>query len=85
MSGFSLGAFKVESESLADEFATKGTLKHYMLRKGFLPHNEEQAEQMMDSIIEEKERLTEEIERLKSESRRLEAENRRRKFSEFGF
>jgi len=47
------GQFKQENEKLADEFAQKGTLKHYLLRKGFMPHDEKAAEAILDGIIEE--------------------------------
>ena len=46
-----------ENAKLADEFAAKGTLKHYLLRKGFMPDNEQVAEKILDDIIEEWERL----------------------------
>lgn len=57
-----------QDAALADEFAEPGTLKHYLLRKGFLPDDEAQAEAILDSIILENERLGEEIERLRARS-----------------
>lgn len=48
-------AFEKESAALAEEFAHKGTLKHYLLRKGYMPHDEADAERIMDHIIEERE------------------------------
>jgi hypothetical protein len=46
-------SYQQENEKLAEEFAQKGTLKHYLLRKGFLPHDEKAAEAILDGIIEE--------------------------------
>ncbi len=46
---------KVISQKLADEFATPGTVKHFALRLGFMPCNEEDAEAILDRLIREKE------------------------------
>ena len=37
---------------LADRFAEKGTVKHFALRLGFMPHNEEAAESLLKSMID---------------------------------
>lgn len=37
----------------ADEFATKGSVKHFLLRQGFMPNNEEDAEAILIRIIRE--------------------------------
>jgi hypothetical protein len=44
---------QLEDAKRADEFAEKGTLKHYLLRKGFFPNNEADAEAILDRIIQE--------------------------------
>lgn len=42
---------QIEDAARADEFAEKGTLKHYLLKRGFFPDNEEVAEAILDNII----------------------------------
>lgn len=44
---------QLEDAKRADEFAEKGSLKHYLLRKGFFPNNEADAEAILDRIIQE--------------------------------
>jgi hypothetical protein len=44
---------QLEDAKRADEFAEKGTLKHYLLRKGYFPDNEQVAEAILDRIIQE--------------------------------
>jgi hypothetical protein len=46
-----------EDAKLADEFATPGTLKHFLLRRGFMPHDEAEAEAILDALILEVEEL----------------------------
>lgn len=46
---------QLEDGKRADEFSEKGTLKHYLLRKGFYPNNEADAEAILDRIIHENE------------------------------
>ena len=53
--------FKAEWLSLADEFAVKGTVKHFAMRLGFMPHNEEDAEKLLESIIIEHENMENEL------------------------
>lgn len=45
-----------EQHRLADEFADKGTLKHFLLSHGFMPHDEKDAQAIILRIIEENER-----------------------------
>jgi hypothetical protein len=47
-----------ENQARADEFAQPGTLKHFLLRHGFMPDNEEVAEVILVGIIREWEELT---------------------------
>jgi hypothetical protein len=42
-----------EDLARADEFAQRGTLKHYLLRRGFMPDDEEVAEKILDSILDD--------------------------------
>lgn len=46
-----------ECNNTADEFAKKGTVKHFMLRMGFMPDNEEKAEDLLRNIIKTEEDL----------------------------
>jgi hypothetical protein len=46
----------------ADEFAKPGSLKHFMLRQGFMPDNEEVAEIMLINILKEWEELQHKLE-----------------------
>lgn len=54
----------ISNREIADEFAQKGTVKHFALRLGFLPRDEAGAEAILRSIVEENERRQLEIERL---------------------
>ncbi len=47
--------FENENTSLAEEFSEPGTLKRYLLKKGFMPDNEVRAEAILDGIIRENE------------------------------
>lgn len=49
---------QLEDAARADEFAEKGSLKHYLLRKGFFPNNEADAEAILDRIIQEHSELS---------------------------
>lgn len=49
--------------ALANEFAEKGTLKYFLITRGFLPDNEKVAEAILDNIIKENEDLRWEIEK----------------------
>ena len=42
-----------EDHNRADDFAAKGTVKHFMLRQGFMPSNEADAEEMLRNLIRE--------------------------------
>ncbi len=44
-----------EDRALADEFATPGTVKHFALRLGFMPHDEADAEAILETVIREAE------------------------------
>jgi hypothetical protein len=46
-----------ESRRLADEFAHPGTLKHFLLSRGFMPDDEKAAAAILDGLIRENERL----------------------------
>ena len=48
-----------ENLKLADEFAQPGTVKHFMLRQGFMPHDEKEAEAIIINIFKEWEDLRE--------------------------
>lgn len=50
--------FVAQSHQLAEEFATKGTVKHFMLRHGFMPHDEAEAEAILVGILKEWEDLS---------------------------
>ncbi len=52
-----------DSLRLANEYATEGTVKHFALRMGFMPHNEEDAEAILKRIIDERDWLENELER----------------------
>lgn len=47
--------FIAECISLANEFAKPGTVQHFALRLGFMPHNEQDAEAILHRIILENE------------------------------
>ncbi len=47
--------FQGENDKLAEEFSEPGTLKRYLLKRGFMPNNEADAEAILDSIIRENE------------------------------
>lgn len=55
----------VEGHKLAKEFAEPGTVKHFALRMGFMPHNNEEAEAILKRIIEERDWLENELERVR--------------------
>ena len=42
-----------ENIKIANEFANPGTVKHFAMRLGFMPHNEDEAEKILASIIKE--------------------------------
>ena len=42
-----------EDHARADEFAVKGSVQHFLLRQGFMPHNEAEAEAILVRIIRE--------------------------------
>lgn len=50
-------AMIAEDAKRADEYAQRGTLKHFLLRQGFFPHDEADAEAILIGIIRENERL----------------------------
>ena len=41
------------NQQLADKYANKGTVKHFVLRQGFMPHDEQDAEIILLNIIAE--------------------------------
>lgn len=45
------GHMIVEDHKRANEFAEKGTLKHFLLKQGFFPNNESEAEKMLKDLI----------------------------------
>ncbi len=67
----------VENLKLADEFAAPGTLKHFLLRMGFMPDNELVAEHILRNIIKEHGEMELQIERLEFENKSLRKENAR--------
>lgn len=73
------------NRKLADEFAEKGTVKHFALRLGFMPYNEEQAEAILESCINEKELLETEKELLETEKEYLKREIKQLKFMQLKF
>ena len=42
---------------MANEYAEKGTVMYYLLKKGFLPNDEAAAERILDRIINEWEKF----------------------------
>lgn len=44
-----------KDHELANECAQPGTVKHFMLRQGFMPHDEQEAEGILVRIIRENE------------------------------
>lgn len=52
-----------ESLQLANQYAQPGTVKHFALRLGFMPHDEKEAEAILRSLIRKGE-IVEDIERL---------------------
>jgi len=44
-----------EDQKRADQYAPKGSLMHCLLSRGFFPHNEAEAEAILDGIIRENE------------------------------
>lgn len=44
---------KNSCKKLADEFATKGSVKHFALRLGFMPHDEKDAEAILANIVDQ--------------------------------
>ena len=42
-----------EDHLLANEFASKGSVQHFALRLGFMPHNEDDAEAILERVIRE--------------------------------
>jgi len=48
-------ALVAHNAAMADAYAHKGTLKHYLLKRGFMPHDEAEAEAILDGIIKENE------------------------------
>lgn len=43
----------IEDFNRANEYAEPGTVKHFALRSGFFPHDEEDAEKILSRIIRE--------------------------------
>jgi hypothetical protein len=44
-----------EDKKRADEYAKPGSVQHFLLRFGFMPGNEEQAEAILTNLILERE------------------------------
>jgi hypothetical protein len=44
-----------QDAQLADEYATPGTVKHFALRLGFMPHDEQDAEAILRRVVRETE------------------------------
>jgi hypothetical protein len=63
--------WKVEDYKRAEEYAKKGSVQHFMLREGFMPHNEEDAEAIARGVFRECENLRFENDRLLNEVRFL--------------
>ncbi len=40
-----------EDSKLADEFASRGTVKHFLLRQGFMPYDEDAAEKILERCL----------------------------------
>lgn len=57
--------FEAENLKNANEFAKPGTVMHFAMRLGFMPHNEEAAEKLLKSIVDNEEKLQSELDRLK--------------------
>lgn len=53
-----------EDAALADQYAPKGSVKHFMLSLGFMPNNEEDAKAIVARLIREREWLESFIEAL---------------------
>lgn len=49
-------SYEVMNRKLADEYAVLGSVKHFALRLGFMPHDEKEAEKILKDVIEESER-----------------------------
>jgi hypothetical protein len=46
-----------EDHQRSQQYATKGTIKQFMLSLGFFPHDEEDAKKLIKGIISENEEL----------------------------
>lgn len=46
-------ALKAENQALADKYAQPGTVKHFALRLGFMPHDEAAAEAILEGLIKQ--------------------------------
>ena len=55
-----------EDHKLADEYADRGSVKHFALRLGFMPHNNEAAEGILQRILQEHYWLEKEVSRCKA-------------------
>lgn len=51
--------FEEENLKLANEFSERGKVKHFLLRKGFMPHDDEDAEIILENIFAEWEKFCE--------------------------
>lgn len=45
--------FQEQNHALAEEYSESRTLKRFLLKRGFMPNNEADAEAILDSIIKE--------------------------------
>lgn len=59
--------FRGDCLRLANEYAESGTVKHFALRLGFMPHNEADAEAILKRMIDEREWLETELENARRE------------------
>lgn len=44
-----------DDKKLADDFAEKGTLMHFLIKRGFMPTSEKDAEAILENLIKEAE------------------------------
>lgn len=56
-------AYSATPQQMADEFAEKGTVKHFAMRQGFMPHNEEDAEAILLRYIADLEKEIRDLKR----------------------
>lgn len=65
---------KADDLKRADEFAPKGSVKHFALQLGFFPNNEEDAKAILKSCVEDAEKYQDLYERYKKHAEYLETQ-----------